>query len=138
MTRIELKIPIVPIAKGRPRATRSGHTYTPTKTRHYEESIRAAWRDKYGDAAPLMGPVNLSVSFSLPRPKSMMWKTKPMHCDFHWRRPDLDNLLKAVNDALDGLAWRDDGQITTLTASKWVAAGDEQPHIYIFIEELAK
>jgi Holliday junction resolvase RusA-like endonuclease len=53
------------------------------------------------------------------------------------RRPDLDNLVKAVLDALNGLAWRDDAQIHTLHISKVVAAGDEQPHVQVRIAQEA-
>lgn len=33
-------------------------------------------------------------------------------------RPDIDNLVKAVTDALNGILWKDDSQIVSLSAEK--------------------
>lgn len=55
-------------------------------------------------------PLRVTMLFELPRPR----RAKPVPCG----RPDVSNLAKAVEDALDGLAWRDDAQIMTLSASK--------------------
>ncbi len=54
----------------------------------------------------------------------------------HTGRPDRDNLDKAVLDAMKGLIFRDDAQVCAGTIEKWIAAGDEQPHVTIVIEEL--
>lgn len=39
-------------------------------------------------------------------------------------------------DALKGLAWNDDAQVCQGSIEKWIAAGDEQPHAVITIEEM--
>jgi Holliday junction resolvase RusA-like endonuclease len=53
-----------------------------------------------------------------------------------WRdqKPDADNLTKTVMDAMNGVAWRDDAQVCSLSATKVIATGDEQPHAEVTIE----
>lgn len=50
-------------------------------------------------------------------------------------KPDLDNLLKSVKDALNGVAYVDDSQIVTITAEK---AYGEQPKTIIQVTALAE
>ena len=67
----------------------------------------------------------------------MVWKKRDMPRVRHTKKPDADNLIKGVWDALDGIVWRDDTQICVVIAEKWIAAGDEQPHVIIELEALA-
>lgn len=63
---------------------------------------------------PLDGPVFISVTFRLARPKTL-----PKTAQYPARRPDLDKLVRAVLDGLTmGGAWADDGQVVTLLSSK--------------------
>ena len=101
-------VPGRPVPLARPRVTGRG-TYLPARSREYRERCRVAWleagRPTFGDQ-----PLRVAMLFELPRPR----RAKPVPCG----RPDVSNLAKAVEDALDGLAWRDDAQIVTLSASK--------------------
>lgn len=97
---------IEPTPKGRPRLGRYG-TYTPAKTKAAEEAIQWAWHGK-----PMEGPLKVSLRFYFKRPKKCLASFKPT-------RPDIDNLVKLVCDALNGLAWKDDGQIVILEAYKF-------------------
>ena len=101
------------------------------------QAIRIAWGNAT-DQPPLAGPVRLTVEFVLPRTKSRpdkvpktLWGTGRvvMPC-----KPDLDNMLKAVKDALNRLAWNDDGQVWQVRATKEYAGTDEQPHATITVE----
>ncbi len=65
-------------------------------------------------------------------------KTKAMPRRYHAQKPDRDNLDKAVMDALKGLAWNDDSQVCAGKIEKFIAAGDEQPHVLIRIVELSE
>ena len=85
---------------------------------------------------PLTGPLRCDLTFVMPRPKSMIWKTREMPRAFHASKPDRDNLDKAVMDALKGIAWIDDAQVCQGEIQKWIAGGDEQPHALIRIAEL--
>src|SRR5690606_5282903 len=112
--------------------------YTPTKApvNAFKAAVQASYAAAFPGAPPANGPVELIVMFVLPRPKYLIWKTKPMPRLWHTAKPDLDNLEKALKDALTGLAWRDDCQVCDKISRKRVAAGDEQPHVFVSITEL--
>lgn len=55
---------------------------------------------------------------------------------FHESKPDFDNVLKAVADALNGVAWGDDSQIAVGTIRKYVCSGSDVSRVEILIEEL--
>lgn len=94
-----------------------------------------AWRDTVAWAArkhchtPAEGPVRLVVEFVMPRPLRL-GKTKS---EPHTVTPDTDKLLRAVFDALTGLAYIDDKQVVHVTASKRYAVHGEQPGAHIHI-----
>ena len=79
------------------------------------------------------GPIVVEIEVVLPRPKNMMWKTKPMPSVLHTKRGDVDNYAKAVLDAMDGIFWHDDCQVSKLYVSKWIAAGNERPHVAVMV-----
>ena len=85
--------PCVP--KGRPRVTRSGHTYTPKRTKDYESTV--AWAAKL--AMKGMDPTDKPVRVDL-----MIYPKNK-------RLADIDNIFKAVGDAMNGIVYVDDKQI---------------------------
>lgn len=128
-------IPGEPIGQPRPRATmRAGHAAVYDDAKHpvnaFKAGVRLAWR-QHTAAAPTGQPVQLSVTAYFARPKSMIWKKRPMPTVRHTKKPDLDNVVKAVADALNGLAFVDDSQIAEVEAAKFVCGGDEQPRTEI-------
>lgn len=105
-----------PIAKGRPRMTRSGHTYTPERTRQYEKLVRDSYLMEYEWASVATGYIKAEIRITVCIPKSAtkrereeLLKAPPM------KRPDLDNVAKTILDALNGVAYEDDKQVTSLT-----------------------
>ena len=81
----------------------------------------------------LIGPVVLSVSFYLARPKSLPKKVRQ-----HAKRPDLDKLIRGATDALTGIVWKDDAQVVTILATKAYASTDaEAPRAEFEITEVA-
>lgn len=88
--------------------------------------------------APMQGPLALSLVFVLPRPQKLIWKTREMPRAWHTGKPDSDNLQKSLKDALTKLMWVDDAQVCRVDAVKYIAAGDEQPHVEVVIEQLAE
>jgi len=112
------------------------HNYTPAKdpVNVFKAAVQLCFHRAYA-GPPLTGPLRLECVFIFPRPKSKVWKTKPMPRVPHTGKPDRDNLLKSLQDALNGLAYRDDSQIFDGVTSKWIAAGDEPPHVEVFITE---
>lgn len=132
---IQFIVPGVPVAQPRVKATAFGghaRVYTPKTADAFKASVALAFQSVY-KGAPLDGPVRLKVEFLMPRPKAMIWKSRPMETEPHAKKPDLDNLVKACADSLLGLAWIDDSQICELVASKRIAAGDEQPGVFVEI-----
>ena len=116
-----------PTPKGRPRFTaRRGfvQAYTPTETENAEKKIReksSAAMKNSGNLEPTKLPVKISVNFFLPIPKSFS-KKKTEEClsgvVMPTSRPDLDNYLKLILDAMNGVVYVDDSQIVELLATK--------------------
>lgn len=125
----------VPVGKGRARVTRTGHAYTPQKTRDYERAVKMAYLEAVKDKPyEKSTPLKLSLWCAYPIPKSDSKKkrveklrgiTKPTV------KPDLSNVLKSVEDALNGIAYSDDAQITELYVTKCYS---EFPGIQVLIE----
>lgn len=128
----------VPVAKGRPRTTRTGHVFTPAKTRAAEEAFRLGVLSqlKPTDDGAIAGPLRVTLAFTLPIPASWSKRDKAEALagqTFPVGRPDLDNLVKLATDALNGVLWADDSQIVSLTATK---AYGEQARTRIAVEPL--
>lgn len=103
----------IPVGKGRPRfSRRGGHTYTPEKTKEFEEKVRDCWRTQSGKGFAGKVPLLASVVAYFPIPKSVSKKkAEAMAGTFHVNRPDSDNIAKAILDSLNGLAYPDDSAV---------------------------
>ena len=136
MARIrKLNLKMKPIPKARPRLGKYG-TYTPKTTVDYEKAVQLAYQKQFKNEKPFDNPVQMEVTFYFQVPKSY---TKKHRLEFarenkpHTKRPDLDNLVKAVTDALNGLAYKDDSQIYSMVIQKWETL--EESNIEIKIQE---
>lgn len=137
---IRVSFPIEPVAKGRPRFRvmyNRVSTRTPEKTKVFENSIATLYAQKVkGFKFEKQVPLQLEVYFGMPIPKSFS-KRKRQQIEqgliFPAVKPDLDNLLKAILDALNGLAWYDDAQIVSITMDKEYS---EEPHIELNIRKI--
>ncbi len=140
MKPLELVINYEPVAKGRPKfAVRNGASwsYTPTKTQQAQDTIGAYLRDKL---LPIPPHISLKLTAIFYRTKS---KWLPKREDKPFRKPDLDNFLKLLVDALGQRKYKvrdetihvtpvllDDAQITTMNVQKrWSQNG----HGYILL-----
>ena len=134
---IQLTIPGEPIGKARPRMTRTGIVYTPKKTINYEVLIRELFIVKYPDFQPLEGPVRMSLSAWMKIPKTSKRKVKAMENGEirPTKKPDMSNILKSVEDALNNLAYHDDKQIVEVEVEKRFS---NRPRIELAIEEIGK
>lgn len=126
-----------PQAKGRPRFRRVGNfvqTYTPAKTAKAERAIRQI---SGIDAVMLTGPVGLQLVALFRVPKS--WpkaKRDAAHGRYYTGARDLDNVVKLVQDALNGVAFADDRQIASIRAEARYAHSFEDPGISVYMWEL--
>ena len=118
--RIILEIPGPPVPKERPRKGRYGNFYTPEKTQNYERIIRLAFIMKYPTHKPWTGPVSMIVRAQMKAPTA---------------RPDGSNILKLIEDALNGLVYRDDAQIIDARILKVKVEGQAQ-RAMIHVEEI--
>lgn len=101
-----------PVAKGRPRFdSRSGRTHTPHRTEKWEQRAKRHLRLEYGLLPPLSTPMVLEVRafFRIP-PSWPKWKREQAEMGAlpHVTKPDGDNVLKAAEDALNGVIIKDD------------------------------
>lgn len=84
---------------------------------HSSDANLRAWRTKVAQTARLTGikkvegAVSLTIHFYLPKPKTV---TRPQP----YVKPDLDKLIRAIMDALTDVAYTDDGQVVSITATK--------------------
>lgn len=93
--------------------TRKGHVYTPAKTQSDEAVVRQFAHLAIMGTPLLQGPLRLEVEIYRPFPKS--WSMKRRAATF-WitGKPDCDNMLKLIADAMNGIAYQDDSQIAAL------------------------
>jgi Holliday junction resolvase RusA-like endonuclease len=138
---IELKVPGNPKALKRHRTFQKGKfkgTYDPSMN-DKADFLAKAMENKPG--IPLDEPLHVKFTFCFPRPKSHFRTGANAHLlrdiapEWHTGKPDVSNLAKFVEDALNGTYWKDDSRICDLSATK--IYGD-QPHILIQITKLNK
>jgi Holliday junction resolvase RusA-like endonuclease len=118
---IDLFIPGLPVPQPRAKATRRGShaaIYTPTNADAWKAQI--AHEVSAVVEAPMVGALRVHLRFRFPRPKSHFGARglKSTAPTYHTTRPDVDNLAKAILDALRGIAWTDDGQVAILSVAK--------------------
>jgi Holliday junction resolvase RusA-like endonuclease len=109
--------PVRPKVKQRPRVLRNGHTYTPKVTLEYERELASLYKGPRFSCNMLAvkmlfshDGVEIQIEELRPKPDVEMPKTK--------LRGDIDNYVKAVLDALNGIAWGDDSRVVVLHAEK--------------------
>jgi Holliday junction resolvase RusA-like endonuclease len=81
-------------------------------------------------ARSIEGPVAISVTFCLPRPKRLKGHMEP-----HITRPDLDKLLRSCCDAMSGILFADDAQVVFVTMSKQYAEVGAQPRAVVTVTD---
>ena len=122
-------IPGPPVGKGRPRLVHV-RVYTPPKTKRWESVAKAILRIGW-NGPPLEGPVRVEVRQVEARPKRFKGPAHRHPCPLNGKHPDADNVAKAVLDSIQGIAFKDDAQLTELRTFKvWASAG-ESPKVEI-------
>lgn len=144
------KVNIEPKGQGRARAAvRGKHAtmYKATADRQFEQTFAAiahAYRpkDEQRQALLISSPTELVILAVLPRPESLNKVSKrtgqPLSDparQFHTKKPDIDNIQKAVLDAMKDW-WTDDAVVSKVLAQKVTAAFGEAPHYEIIVRAL--
>jgi len=128
-------IPGKPQGKMRPRyARKTGVMYTPAETVHYEKKVRDCFRiaggekiretkkvERDGRTVEVPQAIKVEVwAFIKPAESAPKWKRELMlqNTIKPTKKPDADNIGKIILDALNGLAYEDDKQVTELVVHK--------------------
>lgn len=129
---VRFQVPGLPQGKGRARFG-NGRTYTPQKTVAYEGLISMAAQQAMAGRDLIAGPVHLVVTAVFPIPASWS-KKRRAEAQWHTGKPDGDNMLKAVGDGLNGIAFKDDSQIVCAKVTKQYG---DKPGLDVLVEALA-
>lgn len=135
-----IELPFEPVAQGRPRLTTRGgyaHAYDPPKSKAYKQKVRGYVHEQMHSKPPSEAPLIVVTSFYRPIPKSFSKKKREeaeARLILPQTKPDLDNYLKGLLDALNGVVWKDDNQIVALVACKLYS---ERPRTEITVREIA-
>lgn len=130
-----------PVAQGRPRFSTQGgfvRAYDPAKSRDYKDYIKLAAAEHMRGSPPLDGALVLSVRVYRPIPKQFSRK-KALLAEqgqiLPTTKPDLDNYVKGIKDALKSICWKDDSQIVAYKEpfGKYFS---ENPRVEIDVEEM--
>lgn len=113
-----------PVPKGRPRFSTRGKfpvAYTPEKTKNYESDVGMMAKAAMGASNPLEGALEAFIYVTFPVPASYSKKRTEaclIDSEKHTKKPDLDNIVKAVLDGMDKIVFENDSQITSIHATK--------------------
>jgi Holliday junction resolvase RusA-like endonuclease len=126
MIDLTIYIPGKAVAQGRPRFARRGPgvaTYDAPASRDYKSWVRScamqAMTKQAGEIIPREVPLHIVLTVSVARPKSI-----PKNRLLPVVKPDLDNFLKTVQDALEGIVYQADQQIVSVRAVKKYSSSD--------------
>ena len=128
-----------PVAKARPSHffnKKSGimHGYMPKKTRAGEADARAQIVAQLPKGfVPFECALQLDVRIFRARPQSLPKKVR-----YPTKRPDLDNYLKLIIDAMNSVVFRDDAQIVHIETSKEFATESNPPGAIVSVREEAE
>lgn len=129
---MKFTIPGEPTGKGRPRVTKWG-THNPEKTVNYENLVKVMYNGKMHD-----GELEMNVVAFYQIAKSTSKKRRKLMLDGEIRptkKPDCDNVLKIIADALNKIAYNDDSQIVRASVEKWYG---EVPRVEVELKEIGK
>ena len=146
---IKLVISGDPMGKQRPKFSSAGKfvkTYTPKETTNYESEVVYEYRKEHKEM--VFAPheeiwATIIAYFKIPKQHYRYHKrTKTTDLDKDGKlmkigdlrplkKPDTDNIAKICLDALNGIAYPDDSQITTLLVMKYWS---EEPRVEITLE----
>ena len=141
MQKLKFEVPGSPIGQGRPKfSTINGHAvaYDPEKSRNYKAYVKllATQAMKEQGFTMIDGPCCLDIlaCFEVPKSKSKKFKERALlGLERPTKKPDLSNIVKGIEDALNGLAYKDDSSIVFLSVAKCYS---EVPRVEVILREI--
>lgn len=125
-----------PVSKERPRfnlATK--RTYTPNKTRDYEELIRWLYQSKVKHYFEGYIKMTIRCYYSIAKSNSKKVKEQKRNNVLRpSKKPDIDNVVKIIADSLNEIAYKDDTQIVEVVASKYYS---DKPRVEVILEDVS-
>ena len=136
---LSFKIPGSPIGQGRPKfSTINGHAkaYDPEKSRNYKAYVRmlATQAMRENDFEMITGSCAIKIwaYFDVPKSKSKKFKEAALASkERPTKKPDADNIVKAILDALNGLLYKDDSCIVELSCVKYYS---DVPRVEVYVD----
>lgn len=128
----------IPVGKGRPKFRTVGayvQAYTPEKTVNYETLVKLAYRQEFAGKPMLDGQIKAKIDAYFPIPKSTSKHSRALMqlgVIRHTKKPDADNVIKCICDALNGIAYQDDSAICSIEFHKKY---DDVPRAEITLED---
>ena len=125
--KVSFIVPGNPQGKARPRVCRingKSMTYTPKKTVKYEKLIRASYNAVSGAKFEKNVPLEMHILalFYLPKGSTKRFINAALNNEVYpVKKPDCDNIIKVICDALNGLAYHDDSQVCRVYFEKTYA-----------------
>lgn len=140
MQELKFEVPGSPIGQGRPKfSTINGRAkaYDPEKSRNYKAYVKllATQAMKEQRFTMIDGPCCLDIiaCFEVPKSKSKKFRQAALEGrELPTKKPDLSNIVKGIEDALNGLVYRDDAHLVALCVSKYYS---EVPRVEVVVRE---
>lgn len=140
MQELKFEVPGSPIGQGRPKfSTINGHAkaYDPEKSRNYKAYVKllATQAMKEQGFTMLEGPCCLDILafFEVPKSKSKKFREAALSgLEYPTKKPDLSNIIKGIEDAINNLVYKDDACIVSLSVCKFYS---EVPRVEVVISE---
>ncbi|HCK3094151.1 RusA family crossover junction endodeoxyribonuclease [Clostridioides difficile] len=133
--RVNFTIDGEPVGKERPRfnlATK--RTYTPNKTKSYEELIKWLYQSKVKYRFTGYIKMTLRCYYSIAKSNSKKVKEQKRNNVLRpSKKPDIDNVVKIIADSLNEIAYKDDTQIVEVVASKYYS---DNPRVEVELEDI--
>lgn len=138
---MKVTIPGEPVAQGRPRMAVIGgraRAYDPKTSRDWKGMARGFMVEAVGSTKILHpeGPLMVRVAAFHTCPKSRHRKREPAPRVYRDKKPDVENIAKAVMDAGTGIFYTDDAQVAVLQVAQYTCAQDEQPRVEVEVVQL--
>ena len=127
-----------PVGKGRPRFARRGNfvsTYSPQKTKTYEDEIRMMAKAAMGSSEALETPVTVAIYIRVGIPASFSKQKRKDALEGilkPTKKPDIDNIAKCFLDGMNDIVYLDDKQVVNLHVTKLYA---ETPAVEVMVKE---
>jgi Holliday junction resolvase RusA-like endonuclease len=131
---MKFKVKIKPMGKASVRVTKF-NTYIPDTSRNFMNTIAWEFRKAFKGHKLIVNPISLTIRATFEPPTSWSKKKRLLALEGKYRakKPDSSNIIKGVEDALNGVAYKDDNQVVILHIEKWYG---EEDSVEIEIVEL--